>query len=407
MRPVSVLTVLIVFSRVLGAAVSSFEPIDMPDAPTSCTLSEDGKLLLVAHEQANKVTAWDVRTAKLVKTVDSPTPRQILSRGNFVLVAAYDDGQVLQYSLPDWKLVRKFAVDKKVADLSAGVGGFFNGKVMAGCESNGYSTFLLDTRNGSARPLELAGKALQYAFMNFSGNSTLRGGDFPFCCRIEELSSPGREPVDMSSGQPPPVGSTPRQFYSYVVYRKPYGFLDPFVDVTAPLVYSYDWKSLCACLPDPKLTPLKQTRELGVDKYNHVDAPPPSTIHQSCLRQAATLDGQTYLYMGPLWQRVGNPSSQPAAARPVIFRAVVPAFDVPDLPRFDMMGGLAPADAMTITEDGQLLLLSHTAQNRISVYDVKTNRLRANVACKSPGPILCRGDRALRRQPAFQRDHRC
>ena len=47
--------------------------------------------------------------------------------------------------------------------------------------------------------------------------------------------------------------------------------------------------------------------------------------------------------------------------------------------------------SMAITEDGDYLLLGHKASDKLSVWNVSQQEMKATVDCPSPGPILCRG----------------
>ncbi len=47
-------------------------------------LAEALKTLVVAHEEANKLSIWDVATNKQRKLVDSPAPRSMLWRGTIL-----------------------------------------------------------------------------------------------------------------------------------------------------------------------------------------------------------------------------------------------------------------------------------------------------------------------------------
>ena len=49
--------------------------------------------------------------------------------------------------------------------------------------------------------------------------------------------------------------------------------------------------------------------------------------------------------------------------------------------------------SMTASEDGQLVILSHRASNKLSVWHVETEKVIHTVTCASPGAVLSRGDR--------------
>src|SRR5262249_47414563 len=51
------------------ADVIAFQPLSMSAQPTSMALSEDGRFLVVTHQEAGSVTVWDAATRQMVKTL--------------------------------------------------------------------------------------------------------------------------------------------------------------------------------------------------------------------------------------------------------------------------------------------------------------------------------------------------
>ena len=110
-------------------------PLPVEGAVTTAELTEDGLLLVVAHEAANKLSVYDVKAAKVVKTVTCPAPRHVLCRGGKVFVANYGKGTISVIDpAKDWAISDQVLSGASgVYYLSAPGGKFFKGVILACC----------------------------------------------------------------------------------------------------------------------------------------------------------------------------------------------------------------------------------------------------------------------------------
>ena len=52
-----------------------------------------------------------------------------------------------------------------------------------------------------------------------------------------------------------------------------------------------------------------------------------------------------------------------------------------------------PATGLAVTEDGKHLIVSHEAENLLTIWDVVAGKVEGAIACPSPRFVICRGDK--------------
>jgi hypothetical protein len=105
-------------------------PVD--EAVTTATLTEDGRQVILAHGEANLMSAFDVKTGKLLERVPCQSPAFLLCRGNLLIVAEKGGKVGVFDGAHGWKPQRELTVaDDDVVFLSAGRGPAFRGQVLA------------------------------------------------------------------------------------------------------------------------------------------------------------------------------------------------------------------------------------------------------------------------------------
>src|SRR5262245_7589991 len=66
---------------------ATFEAKPTTNPVSTMVVAEDGELFATAHEKYNQVSIWDVKTAKVINTLECESPRALLWRGNKLFVA--------------------------------------------------------------------------------------------------------------------------------------------------------------------------------------------------------------------------------------------------------------------------------------------------------------------------------
>ena len=114
-------------------SAAEFQKLPLERPATTLATSEDGSLLLVAHEEADLVTAWDVKTVQKVAEARCESPRFILCRGGKLFVANCGKSTISVIDpAHEWQIVDM--VDSGALDvcyLSAPGGEFFQGHIVA------------------------------------------------------------------------------------------------------------------------------------------------------------------------------------------------------------------------------------------------------------------------------------
>lgn len=160
------------------AADATFSVLPAENAATTLTLSDDGSHLLVAHEEANRISLWDVQTGKRVKTLPCPSPRHILCVAGHVFVANYGEGTVSVYSQKTWEMTDQLlAGHQDVYYLSAPQGRNFKGVLIATCGT--YTKHEVRAINLAKDVNKLLFKEvyMSVATVDYAGNSIIVQGE--------------------------------------------------------------------------------------------------------------------------------------------------------------------------------------------------------------------------------------
>jgi S1-C subfamily serine protease len=117
-------------SSVLGA---TFEAKPTTAPVTTMAVSEDGLLFATAHQKENQLNIWDVKTAKVIKTLECPGASALLWRGNKLFVANSGMGTISVFDqAKNWDLADQLATGlENVGYLSAPQGKNFQGLLLA------------------------------------------------------------------------------------------------------------------------------------------------------------------------------------------------------------------------------------------------------------------------------------
>ena len=115
-----------------------FKALELLQQPTSMTVTEDGKLLLIGHAKENQLTVVETTTGKTVKSIAVDSPICVLTRGDKVLVANKSTGTISVYSISkNWEKIDELETGfKELKWISAPGGKFYQDVVLAtGVES--------------------------------------------------------------------------------------------------------------------------------------------------------------------------------------------------------------------------------------------------------------------------------
>ena len=416
----------------LDNEVVEFKPLELERTPTTCTLSGDGKALIVAAEADNELLIVDVVTGRTTRRVPCPSPRYILARGEKVYVANYGKGTISVFEPgADWRQVGELHTGKLgVFCLSAPQGEYFQGRLLASCDASGTPWVIeIDTETGQA--LRTSEPEQSYmARVSYDGRYilNLRNGtaDPWLYARYAGTRTDRRREDDLTSGfieqfQRGGFWFSPRTLSAGMKSRRMTDRLGAILipDVSRPLLYALrddrmevrrvdgaatwiaerqievpEWVS--GYLPKQMARPMPHSG--GYTRRDQSGTPRRvrwinATHDQQSLilhpTQAVTLDDRLYMFM-------------PAPDCREIFRAATGAFD-PSLPAFEQ-----PAEAplevkfepvptpdvttsMAMTADGKFLVAAHELSDQLSIWDVLSGRLVKLLPCPSPRFVLCRG----------------
>jgi len=144
-----------------------FKILATEEPVTTMSMTEDGLYLVMAHQASDQVSLWDVKAERSVKTVETPSPRAVLCRGQAVYVANYGEGTITILDTEnDWRVEKRLTVERpNVVYLSAPRGLFFKGEILATChEKADFSredsyVFHVSVAAGKSRPVSRASLA--------------------------------------------------------------------------------------------------------------------------------------------------------------------------------------------------------------------------------------------------------
>lgn len=151
-----------------------FRPVPTDYPVTNAVITEDGKFVVVAHENDNLLSVWELPKLRLVKEIACPCPRFLLSLQGRLYVASYETGKVSVYSQDDWQLLDQLQSGcQKLLYLSAPRGKFFTGTIIANGLNqavNGQESVEVWAINTVDDTCRLLGKQYQRTFATVSYN---------------------------------------------------------------------------------------------------------------------------------------------------------------------------------------------------------------------------------------------
>ena len=132
----------------LPASPVDFEPIQLDEPVTSLTMSEDGLFVMMSHQTAGLVSIFDVIDDKVVHVISTPTPRTLLSRGDQLFVASFDEAKISVYSVVQgWSLQNELQVTKpNIVYMAAACAENFAGEILVTCHGPGGQASYQDTQ---------------------------------------------------------------------------------------------------------------------------------------------------------------------------------------------------------------------------------------------------------------------
>ncbi len=118
---------------------ANFQSLLLADKVETMVLTEDGRHLIAGHNGSGTVSIMEVDTLKLIKTISTPAPVAMLTRGDELIVANHGRGSLSVFSRSkDWENVKTVqAGDPNPEYMSAPGGRYFNGMIAVRCKGNG------------------------------------------------------------------------------------------------------------------------------------------------------------------------------------------------------------------------------------------------------------------------------
>jgi DNA-binding beta-propeller fold protein YncE len=403
------------------------------DSVTTMEMTEDGKYLVIAHQEAKKVTIWDVEHDREIKTVSCPSPRFVLCRGGRCFVANYEEGTVSVIDPQnDWTVRDEILVGaKETYYLSAPGGRFFQGTILATCGPGGGRVgeitgggvlqnrlFLVDVAKDKATEIngQLSGGIAAFSydgrevvvhgpFMQRDGKSSIawyharsflggkserqrhaaaRATRASLLYQVRE-SSFWYGWDGLSAGVPPVRFSGVEEGLAFGDYTRPLVYVVKGSEVLAYRVHAMQPKVASAKIAFSEKYPEKPrfaSMRFGDGQY---------AIHHPL---AATHAEATKLFvLDGLDRRIFRctvrlPGIKDFAELPVQQESREKGVFLP-VPTEDI------ATSMAMTEDGKFLVVGHENAGKVSFWDVPNRKIAKSVACKSPGHIICRGGKVF------------
>jgi hypothetical protein len=117
-----------------------FEDLLIDDPVTFMEMSADGKSLALAHQDANKVSVYDVLQLKVTAIIQTPSPRIVLHRAGQLIVGSRNDASIKTYAEvgKTWKLKREAKIPTHgLVHLSAAYGRAFRNELLVTCHEDG------------------------------------------------------------------------------------------------------------------------------------------------------------------------------------------------------------------------------------------------------------------------------
>lgn len=411
-------------------------PLDKPT--TFMAMTENGRYLVATHQTANRISIYDVRKNELVKSISSESPRSVLCRGDTVFVGNFGQGTISAYNIEnDWELSGTIEIHQPfIVHMSAPGGEFYNGRIVVVCHRDIGShneveshVYVVDTSSDNYR--EISDERL--ATVSYRGDILAANA-----LAALDLDSTVLYPEDFSREQPYIVEGSNRKrglgfFYQLEssnywlgrgavlggvplthVLDSVEGVLVP--EINRKVAYSLTEDMLRMHRLDSTFTPLgsRQVAFAGAKFANLASIVGDNGRRKMSIADhpiAVTHEGRTTFFVRDMangsilmsltnhWRDIpqsaihvapkelrDEPShansegeDRPAGFSRVSFRA---------LPLED------PVTCRALTEDGQVLVITHQLANLVTFYDVRERRVISQATTLSPRAVLCRGGMA-------------
>ena len=160
-----------------------FEPLKLDDPVTFMEMSEDGEKLFLTHQAENAVTIYDVREARVISVLETPSPRNALWRNGQLIVADSLSGTISVFvEAKDWQLAKQFRIPKdSIVHMSAPQGKAFENEIIVTCHGPGGQSsyqdsmiFVVSTKTGSFKPISKSALAT----VTYDGRFIVTQGSF-------------------------------------------------------------------------------------------------------------------------------------------------------------------------------------------------------------------------------------
>lgn len=121
-----------------GSETAHFQPLPLPDALTTFTITPDGKQLVTAHEGSNQLVIWDTLSGRKIKSLNCKAPRALLIRAGKLFVANYGAGTISVHDInSDWVFKDELSVgNKHPIYMSAPQANYFKQRLLVTCAEN-------------------------------------------------------------------------------------------------------------------------------------------------------------------------------------------------------------------------------------------------------------------------------
>ncbi len=329
-------------------AAGTFRPIGVAEPVGTMALTEDGRYLLLSHEEADHVTVWDVAAGRAVQTIGCPSPRAMICRGGHLFVGSFGHGKVLVFDEKTWGQTDELLTGlTDVQYLSAAAGPAFGDRLIASCGGSanrgtlGDAAVVIDVAHDTHQTFDRCGLTVASA----DGRFVYAMGEGGRARRTADFLDRGREATEVKDHYPVrgefaavagPSGwvyteqavFTPDVSGGLVELKGDLGGL-VVPDATRPAVYVLTAGGLAGYRTNPTLDALgraaakvavaKQSRARKDDVRRFYDLASQQRIGVFDAPIAVTVDGRLHVFLHE-------------SARPVV-----------DTATFDPMGG--PADA--------------------------------------------------------------
>lgn len=417
--------------QALASEVAMSESLENAPPATMMALTEDGEHLVAAHEDADAVTIWDVRTGGLVKRLASDRPTFVLCRGGSVYVANYDEGTISVYKAAgNWELVDQLDPGcRQLLYLSAPQGEHFDGTMLViGADETKqqadpvFQVVAVDVEQDTHRKIVNCSGIMPFEF-SYNGRMVLKQMPRSLEASVaatERFLRDGnsRRLGRLASYQPHLYQVRDSGFWFGGKYLfggpAPQLLAGPLGKMVVPdqqrrLAYAFEDKELVAyqvenpprevarltCQPpswlagyvatnehvrrDPRPQHYQGFREVeltkGADAYRY---PTPLAISHGDRLYLYTLDpesGQLHRCETGAFEEVPPPPTDIANEEEATFQAV----PLPDA-----------LTCMVMTPDGRHLVTAHEQGNVVCIWDVASGELLQKLACNSPRAMLIR-----------------